>query len=106
MWRSEATPSRPREIPAVLPLPSATRRLHGDRRTAPAPTARKLAESPPSDNCRVPFSSFVGGSAERKARPDPRQQLVAHRAVRIEPLLAAAFDRGRIGGGPILDVGG
>src|SRR5262245_7033690 len=77
-----------------------------DRRTAPAPTARKLAESRPSDNCRVPFSSFVGGSAQREARPDPRQELVAHLAVRVQPLLAAAFDRGRIGGGPVLDLGG
>src|SRR5262245_50373785 len=77
-----------------------------DRRTAPAPKARKLAESRPSDNCRVPLSSFVGGSAQRKARPDPRQELVAHLAVRVQPLLAAAFDRGRIGGGPVLDLGG
>src|SRR5690242_19651759 len=37
---------------------------------------------------------------------DVPQKLVAHGAVGVEPLLAAAFDGGRVGRRPILDVGG
>ena len=44
--------------------------------------------------------------AAKKPRPDPLQQLIAHRAIGVEPLLAAAFDRGRVGGRPVLDLGG
>jgi hypothetical protein len=35
-----------------------------------------------------------------------RHQLVAHVAVGSETPLAAAFDRGRIGGRPVFDIGG
>src|SRR5262249_26531843 len=37
--------------------------------------------------------------------PDPLRELVAHRAIGLEPLLARALGDGRIGGWPVFDVG-
>src|SRR4029434_6658174 len=83
------------------PLPSASRVRMPDQ---PARKARNLAESGPSDNWSGRLSSFVAAPAREKAHPDPLQQLVAHVSVRLHALLPAAVDRGRIGGGPVLDV--
>src|SRR5258708_38449684 len=71
----------------------------------PARKARNLAESGPSDNWSTRLSSFIAAPVREKTCPDPLQQLVAHVSVRIHALLSAPFDRGRIGGGPILAVG-
>src|SRR5262245_47716216 len=48
--------------------------------------------------------SLVARRGPRESRPDALHQLIAHRAIAIEALLAAAFDRGRIGGRPVLHV--
>src|ERR1700684_1919691 len=48
--------------------------------------------------------SFVTGAAGAEARADARKKLIAHLAIGIEPLLAAAFDGARIRGRPILGV--
>src|SRR5215471_502257 len=50
--------------------------------------------------------SLVAPTARRKALPDPFQQLITHLPIRVHPLLAAAFDGGRIRGRPIFDSGG
>src|SRR4029453_7623111 len=91
-----------REIPKVLPLPSATWAFAKTGRPRPKP--RKLAESPPSHNCGVRACSLVSSRFRRKALPDPSQQLIAYISIRVQPLLTAALDGGRIGGGPILDA--
>src|SRR5258707_5894623 len=44
--------------------------------------------------------------ARREAFPDSSQQLIAHIPIRVHPLLAAPFDRGRIRGRPILHICG
>src|SRR5215469_220969 len=80
--------------------------LETEQADCPAPRARKLAESRPSDNCRVRICSFVAPMARREAFPDSSQQLIAHIPIRIHPLLAASLDRGRIRGRPILHLCG
>src|SRR6266851_8550796 len=51
-------------------------------------------------------ASLVRAAPRKKPRPDPLQQLLANLAIRVHPLLAAAFDRRRIDGRPIFDLGG
>ena len=46
--------------------------------------------------------------AARRSEPglDPGQELIAHDTVGVEPLLAIALDRGRVGGRPVFDRDG
>src|SRR5208283_5925627 len=68
--------------------------------------ARNLADDAPFHNWsrRSAIDSFIARSGPRKALADAREQLVAHLAVGIEPLLAAPFDIARIRRRPILDI--
>src|SRR5262249_49481432 len=100
---SVTTPGNSKSSSFAIHSPALFETEQADR---PAPKARKLAESRPSDNCRVQICSFVAPMARREALPDSSQQLIAHIPIRIHPLLAASFDRGRIRGRPILHVCG
>src|SRR5262245_51266259 len=66
----------------------------------------------PADDYRKAAISTTGsrrpaacGGLE-KPRLDARGKLVAHRTIGVEPLLAIALGRGRIGGRPVLHPGG
>src|SRR5438128_5727987 len=55
----------------------------------------------------TPYSALCPAAPRwRKARRDPREQLITHLAIGIEPLLAVAFDRGRIRRRPVFDRSG
>src|ERR1700733_1365630 len=47
---------------------------------------------------------FIAGAAGEKTRPDAPQKLIAHLAIGIEPLLAAALHSARVCGRPVLGV--
>src|SRR5215467_3151188 len=96
---SVTTPGNSKSSSFAIHSPALLETEQADR---PAPKARKLAESRSSDNSRVRICSFVAPMARREAFPDSSQQLIAHIPIRIHPLLAASFDRGR----PILNVCG
>src|SRR5262245_27141829 len=63
-----------------------------------------LAESDPLHN-RSGIASSYTRHRRREARLDAFDALVAHRAVGVEPLLAVALDRARVGGRPVFDRG-
>src|SRR5215471_21658022 len=88
---AEASGIRPDPQPSRLPFPHVR-----NRRAFPRPDRRAR---------RLP-ASLVRPAARKKPRPDPLQQLLAHLPIGVHPLLAGAFDRRRIGGRPILDLGG
>src|ERR1700694_970413 len=69
--------------------------------------ARKLAETAGvhnSPNCCPGPDSLIPAGAPGEPRLDALRELVAHRAIAVELLLAAAGDDGRIRGRPILHL--
>ena len=52
------------------------------------------------------IDSLVAGLGPNEALPDMRQKLIPDLTIGIEPLLAAAFDGGRVRRRPILDIDG
>src|ERR1700682_2357193 len=51
------------------------------------------------------LSSFISACAREEALANAREQLVAHLAIGVEALLAAAFDGARVRSRPIFNIG-
>jgi len=89
---------------------ASSNRKHLDDAAQSVTRFRRLLDRPLSRAVTVEksraVSSFIPRLLPGEALADAPRQLIAHRTVGIEALLARAFGRRRIGGGPILDVGG
>src|SRR5581483_4854003 len=66
----------------------------------------RFITTPLKTSRRTTPSLFIARPARDKPLADARQNLIADIAIGLEPLLAAAFDRFRIGGRPIFHVDG
>src|SRR5215510_2496846 len=99
---SVTTPGNSKSSSFAIRSPAFGNSAGGSRR----PEGRETSGITPIRQPLTMDLSLVAPMARRKALPDPFQQLITHLPIRVHPLLTAAFDRGRIRGRPIFDIGG